>query len=53
MLDVLNPFASALAPYHVSRPMFILCQLEGVKIKSLEEYEKRLYSPFDSEEEVK
>lgn len=27
-------------------------QLEGVKIKSLEEYEKRLYSPFDSEEEV-
>ena len=27
-------------------------QLEGVKIRSLEEYEKRLYSPFDSEEEV-
>ncbi|CAM9678446.1 unnamed protein product, partial [Ectocarpus sp. 12 AP-2014] len=26
--------------------------LEGVKIRSLEEYEKRLYSPFDSEEEV-
>ena len=27
-------------------------QLEGVKLRSLEEYEKRLYSPFDSEEEV-
>lgn len=27
-------------------------QLEGVKIRSLEEYEKRLYSQFDTEEEV-
>ncbi|CAN0024021.1 unnamed protein product [Ectocarpus sp. 12 AP-2014] len=27
--------------------------LEGVKIRSLEEYERRLYSPFDSEEEVR
>eukprot|EP00903_Cladosiphon_okamuranus_P020819 g19121.t1 len=26
--------------------------LESVKLRSLEEYEKRLYSPFDSEEEV-
>ena len=39
--------------FHVIFPPFLpSIQLEGVKIRSLEEYEKRLYSPFDTEEEV-
>ncbi|CAN0144422.1 unnamed protein product [Ascophyllum nodosum] len=59
--DVVNPFKLALDAGRNLRATLAksleqitgtASPLEGVKIRSLEEYEKRLYSPFDTEEEV-
>ncbi|CAM9389894.1 unnamed protein product, partial [Hapterophycus canaliculatus] len=59
--EIVNPFKVAFDAGQSLRSTFAdtlgqitgtASPLEGVKIRSLEEYEKRLYSPFDSEEEV-
>ncbi|CAN0008305.1 unnamed protein product, partial [Scytosiphon promiscuus] len=59
--EIVNPFKKAFNAGQSLRSTFAdtlgqitgtASPLEGVKLRSLEEYEKRLYSPFDSEEEV-